>query len=60
MKPTHPVKPDAAAGAAPTVDESRRLSSKDLFGPASRLRIEHGGCEYLLRITRQGKLILTK
>lgn len=26
----------------------------------SRLRIEHEGVEYLLQITRQGKLILTK
>ena len=55
MDPTKPVKPDIAANAAP-----RRLSSKDLFGTATRLRIEHGGCEYLLQITRQGKLILTK
>jgi hemin uptake protein HemP len=60
VKPTRPVKPDAATGAAPNVDAPRRLSSKDLFGPATRLRIEHGGCEYLLQITRQGKLILTK
>lgn len=60
MKPSHPVKPDAAAGAAPNVNEPRRLSSKDLFGPATRLRIDHGDCEYLLQITRQGKLILTK
>jgi hemin uptake protein HemP len=60
VKPNHPVKPDAAMSDAPNVDGPRRLSSKDLFGPTTRLRIEHGGCEYLLRITRQGKLILTK
>ena len=51
-----PVNPDAPAKPACP----RRLSSKDLFGQATRIRIEHGGCEYLLQITRQGKLILTK
>jgi hemin uptake protein HemP len=60
MQPSKPVIPDAATSDAPNVDEPRRLSSKDLFGQATRLRIEHGGCEYLLQITRQGKLILTK
>lgn len=38
----------------------RRLSSNDLFAGHSRLLIEHDGADYLLQITRQGKLILTK
>lgn len=38
----------------------RRLRSHDLFAGHSRLFIEHDGVEYLLQITRQGKLILTK
>lgn len=38
----------------------RRLCSNDLFAGQSRLLIEHDGGNYLLQITRQGKLILTK
>lgn len=38
----------------------KRLVSGDLFGDAQEILIEHAGQEYRLRITRQGKLILTK
>ena len=38
----------------------RRLRSNELFAGQSRLLIEHDGVDYLLQITRQGKLILTK
>ncbi|MCP5160031.1 MAG: hemin uptake protein HemP [Gammaproteobacteria bacterium] len=38
----------------------KRLVSSDLFGDAQEILIEHAGQEYRLRITRQGKLILTK
>jgi hemin uptake protein HemP len=38
----------------------RRVLSSDLFGPANELVIEHAADEYRLRITSQGKLILTK
>lgn len=38
----------------------KRLTSNDLFGSAQEILIEHAGQEYRLRITRQGKLILTK
>jgi len=31
-----------------------------LFGQSSEVRVVHRGAEYRLRITRQGKLILTK
>lgn len=36
------------------------VNSQDLFGKQTRVRIKHQGIEYLLQITRQGKLILTK
>jgi hemin uptake protein HemP len=38
----------------------RRIDSKSLLAGDNRLRIEHEGVDYLLQITRQGKLILTK
>jgi hemin uptake protein HemP len=37
-----------------------RLSSRDLFRGQREIVILHGGHEYLLRITRADKLILTK
>jgi len=37
-----------------------RLHSKELFGTAREIVIEHAGDNYRLRLTRQGKLILTK
>ena len=40
--------------------QERCLSSLELFQGASRVAIDHQGSRYLLQITRQGKLILTK
>ncbi|MGZ8161523.1 MAG: hemin uptake protein HemP [Methylobacter sp.] len=37
-----------------------RLQSTGLFGIGREVIIEHAGEEYRLRLTRQGKLILTK
>jgi hemin uptake protein HemP len=37
-----------------------RVSTEALFGPRAELEIEHKGEIYRLRITRTGKLILTK
>lgn len=37
-----------------------RVRCADLLQGAHMLIIEHGGAEYLLRITGKGKLILTK
>jgi len=37
-----------------------RLHSAELFGTAREVVIDHAGEEYRLRLTRQGKLILTK
>ena len=50
--------PESRAGEA--LSARKRVSSKDLFGPLRELVIEHVGEEYRLRITSQGKLILTK
>jgi hemin uptake protein HemP len=39
----------------------RRLTSEELIGPnRHEVVIQHAGSDYRLRITRQGKLILTK
>ena len=40
--------------------ELKRVSTEELIGPAREVLIRHAGCDYRLRITRQGKLILTK
>ena len=37
-----------------------RYDSRQLFGNRQEICIEHAGQAYRLRITRQGKLILTK
>jgi hemin uptake protein HemP len=44
------------AGAA----KSKMVSSEKLFGDQREIRIEHLGEIYSLRLTRNGKLILTK
>jgi hemin uptake protein HemP len=38
----------------------RAVRSCELFAGETRVAIEHEGAIYCLRITRQGKLILTK
>jgi hemin uptake protein HemP len=47
---------------ARVVDDAGRhtVRSSDLFRGGKELVIRHGGEEYRLRITRTGKLILTK
>jgi hemin uptake protein HemP len=37
-----------------------RVTSAELLGQSREVIIEHGGDEYRLRLTSQGKLILTK
>lgn len=36
------------------------LTSRELLGERREVRIAHEGSEYVLRATRNGKLILTK
>lgn len=46
--------------AAPRSDEARAIDSRQLFGDTREVLIEHHGALYRLRLTRAGKLILTK
>lgn len=46
--------------APPARAEQRVIDSRTLFGNAREVRIEHNGESYSLRMTRLGKLILTK
>ena len=57
IKESLPVPAPAPAANTPTV---RVVSTKDLLGGAHRLWIEHATERYLLQVTRNGKLILTK
>ena len=49
----------ARADGAVTTARQARISSRALLGPGGELIIEHGGREYRLRLTQNGKLILT-
>jgi hemin uptake protein HemP len=46
--------------AAPARNDERVIDSRTLFGQAREIRIAHNGESYSLRLTRLGKLILTK
>lgn len=49
------------AGAPPdSTAAPRRIAVAELFGTRREVVLVHAGVEYRLRITRQGKLILTK
>ena len=55
---------DAERGKPPFSQHERngrqRVQSASLFGDDREIVIEHNGQDYRLRITAQGKLILTK
>jgi hemin uptake protein HemP len=51
--PSGSVTRDSTAGA------SRRVTSAELLGEGLALVIVHNGREYVLRVTQNGKLILT-
>lgn len=57
--PARPVTPDAKDGdrGAPA---PRVVPSRQLLGEQRQVLIEHLGEHYILRLTSQGKLILTK
>jgi hemin uptake protein HemP len=44
----------------PGRSDERVIDSRTLFGQAREIRIAHNGESYSLRMTRLGKLILTK
>lgn len=59
--PKHEGAGDEGSGAGPLPPAARpRLSSGDLFRGRREIVILHAGHEYLLRITKADKLILTK
>lgn len=56
MLKQHPAEP----GQAEPANNRRKISSRQLFATQNEIVIEHMGEEYRLRITSNGKLILTK
>lgn len=60
--PTGPTERKAnGEGLLPVPDDGLpRLSSRALFRAAREIIIEHDGADYRLRLTANGKLILTK
>ncbi len=56
-----PEREGGAATPAPALRPSkRRIASAVLLGAAREVIIEHAGEEYQLRVTKNGKLLLTK
>lgn len=56
-------KPDSVPGRKSPLASAtarKRVDSRELFGAVREVVIDHVGEEYRLRITNQGKLILTK
>ena len=43
-----------------TTETRPRINSEKILGGATTVEIEHAGQRYLLRVTRENKLILTK
>jgi hemin uptake protein HemP len=56
-RPQRADKPPSPGNATPAI--VRRVSSLELLGSRGEIVIEHCGREYRLRITQNGKLILT-
>ena len=52
--------PDVGLSSAARESLVRAVDSEQLFAGHNEIRVRHRGEEYRLRITRQGKLILTK
>ncbi|CAJ0802893.1 hypothetical protein LMG19083_03793 [Ralstonia psammae] len=52
--------PDAAHGAPASLGNTRVMTSQQLFAGQNAVTIRHNGALYTLRVTRFGKLILTK
>ena len=54
-----PRPPDTSQPPEPPAPPPRRFASSDLFNGTREIVIEHGGRMYRMRITQNGKLILT-
>lgn len=59
MRTDIPSKPETTQP-LPSLPQRRRISSTELMQGAREVVIMHEGEEYVLRITKTGKLILTK
>jgi hemin uptake protein HemP len=59
-RPSQPPMLPAGVDTASAVASVRRISSQRLLAGERELVIQHLGSEYHLRLTRNGKLILTK
>ncbi|WP_415034777.1 hemin uptake protein HemP [Azonexus sp.] len=57
--PSHSPLPTPASSAAPPA-ALPRFDSTELLKGATTVEIQHAGQRYLLRVTRENKLILTK
>ena len=56
-----PQPPTPEPSPLPEKTENRpRINSEKILGGATTVEIEHAGQRYLLRVTRENKLILTK
>lgn len=53
-------KPVPPASPVPAADNLPRMGSEQILRGANTVEIEHAGQRYLLRVTRENKLILTK
>lgn len=53
-------KPPHAAPPPGKIEERHRLASEQILGGRNAVEIDHAGQRYLLRVTRENKLILTK
>lgn len=51
---------DRSVGGSGRPESRRVFTTEELFGAAAEIEIVHEDAAYRLRITRQGKLILTK
>jgi hemin uptake protein HemP len=59
VNPVRPSLPTQETAGPDVIPVPRRISSGQLLGPKGELLIEHQGREYRLRLTQNGKLILT-
>lgn len=56
----NPTTPPESTGSSAAGTSPPRIESEDIFKGTNTVEIEHAGQRYLLRITRENKLILTK
>lgn len=58
--PPAPAASEAVQDGPATIGDTRVMTSEQLFAGQNALAIRHNGAIYTLRVTRFGKLILTK